>query len=166
MEDLRLLKFLDVFSKLFERMGIDYPMMRKILTVKLTVDARRAPSLLNSSAKRWRKDNNLFLKSLWVYALIGLFLPIVLFSHNFMFQMSLFFGIIMFMVITSMIADFSAVLLDVRDKTILYTKPIDPRTLQAVKAVHVGLYLILLTASLAAPDCFCRFTWFYPSCFY
>ncbi|GGL49249.1 hypothetical protein [Sporolactobacillus putidus] len=153
MENLRLIKFLDVFQRFFEWLGIDYAMMRKILAVKLTMDARRAPVVLNGTRNKKRKESNLFLKSLWLYALTGLFLvPIVLMGHNFLFQMSLIFGIIMFMVMMSMIADFSSVLLDTRDKSILYTKPIDPKTLQAAKAVHVCLYLLLLTGSLAAPS--------------
>jgi len=44
-----------------------------------------------------------------------------------------------------MIADFSAVLLDVRDTTILHTKPIDDRTINAAKMVHVIVYITMLT---------------------
>jgi len=54
----------------------------------------------------------------------------------------------MFIVMTSMIADFSSVLLDIRDKNILYTRPIDKKTISAAKMMHVFIYLFYLTASI------------------
>ncbi|MFZ3579919.1 hypothetical protein [Virgibacillus sp. DJP39] len=51
---------------------------------------------------------------------------------------------------TSMISDFSTVLLDVRDKNILSTKPVDKRTISAAKMVHVSIYMSLLTGAFVA----------------
>lgn len=152
MEEPQLIKFVDLFQRFFERLGVDYAMMRQILIVKLTMDARRAPVVLSGRRNKKQKEGNLFLKSLWLYALTGLFLiPFTLIGRNYLFQMSLVFGVIMFMVMMSMTADFSSVLLDTRDKAFLHTKPIEPKTLGAAKAVHVCLYLFLLTGCLAAP---------------
>lgn len=154
MEDFRTLKVVDRFKGLFEKMGVNYPIMRKILQAKLTMDQRRVPTIFNQSAKKKKgkktKDGNGFIKSLWIYALIGLFtIPFVVFGTNYIFQMSIVFGILMFMVMTSMISDFSSVLLDVRDKNILQTKPIDRKTVSVAKFVHIIIYLLFLTASIA-----------------
>lgn len=45
------MKFLDRFKGLFERLGIDYYIMRRILQVKLTLDGRRTPTTMINSSK-------------------------------------------------------------------------------------------------------------------
>jgi len=153
MKDIRTLKFLDKFSSLFQRAGVDYSTMRKILQVKLLMDGRRVPTVFNQGAQRKKKkadnEGNGFLKSLWMYAFFGLLtIPFIVLGDNYLFQMSIMFGFVMFIVMTSMIADFSSVLLDIRDKNILYTRPIDKKTISAAKMMHVFIYLFYLTASI------------------
>ncbi|WP_066306328.1 hypothetical protein [Bacillus sp. FJAT-29814] len=151
MKDFRTLKILDLFRRAFERSGIDYPVMRKILAVKLTMDGRRTPTIFNQQAKKKNKpEENGFIKSLGMYALLSVMLiPLVVFGKYYMYQMSIFFGVIMFLVMTSMISDFSNVLLDIRDKGILGTKPIGKKTITAAKTVHIAIYLFFLTAAIA-----------------
>ena len=126
--------------------------MRRILQVKLTMDGRRVPTIFSQNAKKKDKeDNNQYIKSLWIYVLFGLFLiPFVLMGENYLFQMSLFFGIFTFFVMTSMIADFSSVLLDIRDRNILFPKPVDRKTISTAKMVHVVIYLSFLTIALVS----------------
>lgn len=130
-------------------LGIDFEAMQKILTIKLTMDERRVPTIFNDSRKM--KDGNQLLKSLWIYALYGIILiPFILIGDNYAFQMSIVFGMIMFILMTSMISDFSTVLLDVRDKNILHTKPINSRTISAAKIVHVMIYMTFITGAFVA----------------
>lgn len=65
-----------------------------------------------------------------------------------MYQMSIYFAAIMFMILTVFISDFSYVILDVKDKSIIYTKGIDNKTINAAKITHVCIYIIYLTLSL------------------
>ena len=152
MKDFRTLKFLDLFKVFFEKMGVDYPVMRKILAVKLTMDGRRTPTVFNQQARKKNKpEENGFIKSLGMYVILSLFLiPIVVFGKNYLYQMSLFYGVVMFLVMTSMISDFSNVLLDIRDRGILLTKPVAKKTISAAKTVHISIYLFFLTAAIAA----------------
>ncbi|WP_113930283.1 hypothetical protein [Bacillus sp. P14.5] len=151
MKDFPTLRFLDYFRWFFTKQGIDYKLLRKILQVKLTMDGRRVPTIFNQSNKKQKDDNNRFIKSLWIYALYGLFLvPFMLMGDNYLFQMSITFGVLMFIVMTSMISDFSSVLLDIRDRNILHTKPVDKRTISLAKTLHVCIYLFFLTAAIAA----------------
>ncbi|RDW20094.1 hypothetical protein CWR48_05060 [Oceanobacillus arenosus] len=146
MSEIQILKVLDTFQSVFRKLNIDYNVMRKILEIKLTMDGRRIPTILSQNAKK--KEGNQFLKSLWIYALYGLVLiPFVFLGDNYLFQVSIIAGIAMFILMTSMISDFSSVLLDVRDKVILNTKPINNRTINAAKFFHVAIYLTLLTAA-------------------
>lgn len=145
MNEFRSLKFLDLFEVVFRRFNIDYDVMRKILQMKLTMDQRRAPTVFNDAKQR---EGNQFLKSLGIYALYGLILiPFLFLGENYILQMSIIFGITMFILMTSMISDFSSVLLDVRDKNILNTKPVNARTVSAAKLIHVSIYMALLTGA-------------------
>ncbi len=120
-------------------------MMRKIVAVKLTMDQRRVPTILNDMK---RKEGNQFLKSLWIYALYGvLLIPFIFLGENFMLQSSIIMGVSMFILMTSMISDYSSVLLDIRDKVILNTKPVNTRTINAAKLVHISIYLSFITGA-------------------
>jgi len=146
----RSLTIVDRFEGLFTRIGVDYKSMRKILELKLTMDARRIPTAMQS--KRNQKDSdegNKMLRSLWMYAFFSLMpgiiaaLPVPIFS-----KVTIIMGISMFLIMSTMISDFSSVLLDIRDKNILLAFPVNSKTLSAAKAVHIAIYLSLITLSL------------------
>lgn len=52
MTDFKMLRLLDKLRFLFNKIGVDYQMMRKILQIKLTMDERKVPTLFNQSAKK------------------------------------------------------------------------------------------------------------------
>ncbi|MCK6206586.1 hypothetical protein KZX50_14150 [Bacillus infantis] len=152
MQDFQTLKILDRFEWMFSRLGVDYKVMRMILQVKLTMDGRRVPTVFAQNARKAedKEKSNQYIKSLWIYVLFGLFMiPFLLMGENYLFQMSLFYGIFTFFVMTAMISDFSTVLLDIRDRNILFPKPVDRKTINTAKMVHVVIYLSFLTIALA-----------------
>ncbi len=154
MRDYLLLTFLDRFSFLFFKLGCNYPIMRKILQVKLTLDARRVPTLFQR-AKRNEKsgqDRNYSLRVLGMYGLMGLFLIPFALLQNVLFSMSIVFAIFMFIIMTALIADFSSVLLDIRDRNILWTKPIDKKTLSLARVIHVSYYISQITLVVTTPS--------------
>ena len=146
MKEFRTLLFLDWFQGLFTRLGFDYRLLRRILQVKLTMDQRRVPTIFQQQGRKKGKDENRFIKSLWVYALFGLFvIPFIVMGDQYIFQMSITFTVLIFIVMTSMISDFSVVILDIRDHTILFTKPVERKTISLAKTLHVFIYLFFLT---------------------
>lgn len=149
MNEFRTLAFLSKFKRLFTRAGIDYQAMETILRMKLTMDGRRTPTIFNAQKK---KEGNQFLKSLWIYGLYGLMIiPFMLFGEGpYIFQMSIAFGITMFILTTTMVSDFSSVLLDVRDKTVLQTKPVSSRTINTAKIIHILIYMFFITGAFIA----------------
>lgn len=152
MRDFKVLKFLDKFRGFFEKLGVDYHIMRKILQIKLIMDGRRVPTAVGGSGKSKdeNKHENAFFKSLWIYGLMGIIMvPFIVMRKNFIFQMSFVFGMLMFMTITSLISDFSSVLLDIRDKNIMFSKPVDNKTLSTAKVIHVLIYMFFMTISLS-----------------
>ncbi len=149
MKDFQALKVLDRLEWLFKKANIDYILLRKILKIKLIMDKRRVPTIFNQSQAKKNKEVNYFFRSLWLYAFMGLLLiPFILMEDNYIFQMSITFAIVMFIIMSTMISDFSSVLLDLRDKSILVTKPVSRKTINATKFVHISIYMFLLTASI------------------
>lgn len=149
MRDFIVLKLLDRFRFLFTWGDIDYPVMRRILQVKLTMDDRKPPTFNNTNKPKTETKNG-YLKSLWIYALFGLVLILFFgFGENYLFQLSIGFAMILFLVMTTLISEFSSVLLDIRDRAILSTKPISARTINTAKILHVSIYLTYLTIALA-----------------
>lgn len=159
MKDFKILRFLDLFKGLFEGIGVDYPVMRKILNMKLLLDGRRVSTVLaNQTARKKKeedgnKDRNNFIRSLGMYLLMGLFMIVfVVVGENYLFQMSIVFSITMFLLMTSLIADFSSVLLDLKDKEILFSKPIDDKTLNVAKLLHIFIYITMIAGAIAGPS--------------
>ncbi|SEO64844.1 hypothetical protein SAMN04487895_109275 [Paenibacillus sophorae] len=166
MKEFLTLRMLDKVKPLFLKAGIDYDILRRILQVKLTMDQRRTSTVFaNSSSgskpEYTRKGNVLkqtnsgasplsSIKSLWAYGLIGAIgiTPVLLLGDNYMLQAGIVFSFILFFLTTTMVSDFSSVLLDLKDRHILHTKPVDARTLAAAKTVHILSYLVSLSASL------------------
>ncbi|WIV13095.1 ABC transporter permease [Proteiniborus sp. MB09-C3] len=152
MRKFKSLKILDKFSFLFEKMGVNYKVMRSILEIKLTMDERRVPVALGNTNNK-DKDDNLFKKSLISYGIMGLFImffiivPIPIYAG-----MSISFGMLMFMLLTTMIADFSSVLLDIKSKNILLSRPIDEKTYNMSKIVHIFIYMFTITVVMAGPS--------------
>lgn len=152
MKEFRILKFLDRFKGLFEKFRVDYLTMRRILQVKLILDGRRTPTAMINSSKKKKEEDNSLLKSLWLYVLLGIILiPLVIAGENYLFQMSLVFGIVMLMMTITLISDFSSILLDLKDKDIILSKPVYGRTLSAAKTIHIMIYMFYITVAFTGP---------------
>lgn len=155
-KDSLLLRILDRFKGLFKKMDVDYQALRSILGVKLLLDSRRTATVIQGQAtkeqKEKNKDKNNFLGSLWLYTLLGLILvPLAVIGEEYIFQMSIVFGVFIFFMMTSLISDFSAVLLDIRDKDILLSRPISSKTLNAAKFIHIAYYMFMLSMATIGP---------------
>ncbi|MEW9095923.1 MAG: hypothetical protein AB2417_12650 [Clostridiaceae bacterium] len=149
MNESKVLKFVDKFKFLYTKFGVDYKTMRSILQIKLIMDGRRVPTVINNHKNNEEEQGNKFFKSLVSYFLLGIVLAILMIpKFNTMYQMTVFFGITMFMLITTLISDFSSVLLDLRDKNIIFTKPVDSKTINAAKITHILIYMFCVTTAL------------------
>lgn len=151
MKESKFVKVLDLFKPIFNRMDVDYQTLRSILNMKLVLDTRRTSTVLQAGAKQ-KKERNNFLYSLGFYLLIGLIMiPFIIIGDNYFFQMSMVFGVFMFFMMTSLVADFSSVLLDLRDKEILLSKPISSQTLNVAKFLHIAYYIFMTSLALMGP---------------
>ena len=150
MKNFTVLKILDKFQLLYKKSGVNYKTMRMILQIKLTMDGRRVSTVMgNNKKEEENKDKNNYLYLLMFNAFISIFLGLILMSGMpSMIATNIVIGINLFMMVSLMISDFSAVLLDVKEKNILLPKPIDSRTFNAAKTTHICIYLAGLSLSL------------------
>lgn len=152
MKDFKTLQLLDKFQFIFHKIGVDYAAMRQILYIKLLLDERKAPTFFNEAATKNNEEKKYgYIKTLWIYTLMGLILiPFMAFGDNYLFQMSITYAMFIFIIMTTLISEFSSVLLDIRDRSILYTKPISEKTVNVAKFMHILIYLTYLTIAFTA----------------
>lgn len=143
-----LLKLLDLFAWTFRSLKIDYEQLRAIVATKLTMDNRRQ---LVAYKRKGKKDPaNTFGVTLFFYALFGGFVSLAMYNiPSFILSMIVFFTYIMVMVSMTLITDFSSILLDTSDNTIILPRPVDSRTLFAARLTHILLYLGQLAIGLS-----------------
>lgn len=150
MKKFTVLAILDKFQSLYEKFGVNYKIMRMILQIKLTTDGRRVSTVMGNNKKRDEStDKNNYLSLLMFNAFMSIFIGLIMNAGMSSMQAAnIVIGINLFMMISLMISDFSAVLLDVKEKNILLPKPIDSKTFNAAKTTHICIYLIGLSLSL------------------
>ncbi|CEN85175.1 hypothetical protein [Paraclostridium sordellii] len=142
------LKILDKFRFLYEKLGVDYDDMRLILRTKLTIDSRQTSILLNNQQNK--QSSNQYKIILLLYAFIGFFMMmIMLINKNTLISMTIYFTMIMFLMLTTFMSDFSSVILDIHDKGILFTRGVSLKTLNASKITHVMIYMIRISIALS-----------------
>lgn len=148
MKEFFILKILDLFKDIYQKLGVNYKIMRLIIQSKLVMDGRRGQNI-SSLDENNNKDKNNFFGSLIIYGIVGLFsAPIIIMDINPIIKMSLYFSFFMIMILSVFISDFSSVILDINDKDILITKGIDSKTLNAAKITHIFIYISLLSLSI------------------
>ncbi len=142
-----ILKALDLFKWFFRSLGVDYEKFRVLLWVKLTVDNRQEKSMAQRKGKK--EMSNSMLRVTIIYALMGIFLGLMLLGIQSVFtSMVLVFSMVMVMTAVALISDFTSVLLDTTDNTILLPRPIDSRTLATARITHIVIYILMITLAL------------------
>lgn len=144
MKNFTVLVILDKFQLLYEKLGVNYKTMRMILQIKLTMDGRRVSTVMRNNKKADdSEDKNNYLSLLTMNLFMSIFIGIIMMSGMAsMIATNIVIGINLFMMVSLMISDFSAVLLDVGEKNILLPKPIDSKTYNAAKTTHICIYLM------------------------
>ena len=143
MKDFFILKLLDNFKFIYEKIGVDYNQVRLILQSKLTIDARK-----NSKDDSYEKNS--FYTSLIVYSILGLFSAFILrLNMDGFVRLTIYFTFIMSVIFMAFISEFSSVLLDIKDKNVLSTKGIDLKTLNIAKITHILIYITMLSLAIS-----------------
>jgi ABC-2 type transport system permease protein len=143
-----LLKILDLFRPLYLWQGINYAQVRAIVGIKLETDNRRTSPLRPN--QKVEEPGASFAWSLAVYFFFGAMISIMLlFVPSLIFAYTIYHAYLMVMLVMMLISDFSAVLLDTSDNTIVLPRPITPKTFYAARSTHILLYIGLIGLALS-----------------
>ncbi|MEI7504085.1 MAG: hypothetical protein WCJ61_12455 [Paludibacter sp.] len=142
-----LLSLFRPFRWFIERTGADYNQFIHILELKLTMDNRRAPK--NSGNKSTTPDNSILKQSFgqivigFMFAMMGL---IIKSEFTYFYLMH---SILMFMMAMLIISEFTTVLFDTSENTIIQPLPIKGSTQSLARNAHVFLYLALIAFNIS-----------------
>jgi len=146
------MKIIHLLKPFYEMVGVNYNQMVLILETKMRMDSRKSNLVMStSSTKDEKKESNDFLSSLWIYTVLSVFLLVVFFYDNYMYQYTIYFSYLFMMIMATLISQFSTVILDPRDQLFIRSKPVSTVTSSAAKVTHIGIYLVALTVALGAP---------------
>lgn len=138
---------LDRFQWLFKLLKTDYGQLRAIVGIKLTMDNRR--QTVSYRRKESKEPKYTFFWVLFMYAMFGIVVASLLFTLSFMTAMTLMFSCMMVTIAMTVITDFSSILLDTSENTILLPRPVDGRTMFVARITHICIYLLQLTLAFS-----------------
>lgn len=148
----RLLLFLILLPRwIWQKMGADILQLKAILKIKLMLDDRRPLSMSKLPSDKKKPLRFMSLLSAFFSALIGFAYILPLFLDDNIMGYWLYFSVFLAMLSFMLISDFSTVLFDARDQSIIAPRPVSERTIILSRMLHMTLYLVrvVLPMSLA-----------------
>ncbi|RYY66006.1 MAG: hypothetical protein EOO13_16420, partial [Chitinophagaceae bacterium] len=139
----------------FKPAGVNLEQLYAIVSTKLMMDRRRTPA--SWKHRQQKEPKNALVGMLIMYAFMGLFVGLtIIYIPSLLVSMILIHSYLIFMLIMTMITDFSTVLLDNTDTQIITPRPVSSRTVFFSRATHIFIYISqLLTAIMIFPLIFC-----------
>jgi ABC-2 type transport system permease protein len=138
------LKFITFLNPVLMRMGVNTDQLHVILNVKLKMDNRRPSGLFagRSSNKQMSDTSRQWLTTVFTI-IIGIFIGLILFASKGPYvAQSLYFVVFMVMLSLTLIADFTNVLIDVKDQYILLPRPVNDSTVAVSRILHISIYVL------------------------
>jgi hypothetical protein len=141
-----LIKILLKLRPFLKKLIKDFDQFIIILSLKLTLDNRKT-SLQEASGNRSKLGA--MQQNLLMMAIIGLFIGLMLISpFDLFYKVVILSGVNVFFLVMYMVSDFSTVLLDLRDSTVIMTKPVTSKTLNMARIVHISYYMLSMFLAL------------------
>lgn len=143
----RVLWLVDRFRRPLAWFGLDVPVLRALLEAKLSLDLRRSNVPGDTSAPGFL--NGGVIVTCIVYAILGVMLGFLSFALRDPFlYVTLIQSAVLALVMMSLVVDFTNVLFDTADLSMIAPRPVADRTVLAARLIHIGIYLALLAGSI------------------
>ena len=156
-----LIRFISLFKWLYNWMGVDFQQMKTIVATKLLMDNRR--HVVGATTQKESNVNASFIGVMVIYGILGLFFSYIIYViPSFVISMTIYHSYLIVMVCLTLVSDFSSVLLDTSDNTIILPRPVSSKTLLAARVTHIIIYLTQITLALslgALVAAFIKFGW-------
>ena len=143
-----LIKFIGLFRKLYESAGINFDQLQAIVRTKLMMDNRRGSASFIQGRYQSKESNSKFLFVLILYVLLGAITSIFM-GIGGLLGIAIVHSFILTFLALTLVSDYSSVLLDTADMSILMPRPVDSKTLFAARLTHISLYVGLITLAIS-----------------
>ncbi|HEV7621393.1 MAG TPA: hypothetical protein VGO09_06665, partial [Flavisolibacter sp.] len=140
----------------YKKMGINTDHLKAIIITKLTIDDRRPNTFQQTRRNNNKKPVSLATIGTMLICLIigGVYLFSFSIGTNMVTHLTIYFSMFFFMLSTTLISDFTSVLIDVRDSFIILPKPVSDRTFIAARLIHIFIHLCKLVIPMSLPALF------------
>src|SRR5687768_13524567 len=130
----------------YTRLGVNYAHLQAILLAKLTMDDRRPNTMMQMRQQKSDKPvTGATIMSMFISAVMGLlYLISFALGNDIIVQLTFYFSLFFFMLSAMLIADFTGVLIDVRDNYIILPKPVSDRTVVVARLLHIFIHICKL----------------------
>ena len=137
----------------YQSMGVNTHQLKAILTTKLIMDDRRPRPLTQASKKKNGKPVSMAtLGTMFMSAILGVFYLLFLNAgSDIVTRLTFYFSIFFVMLSLTLIADFTSVLIDVRDNFIILPKPVSDRTFVVARLLHIFIHLCKIVLPMSLP---------------
>ncbi len=156
-----LVTFLNLFKWLYQWMGVDFQQVKTIVATKLVMDNRR--HITGTTNQKKEDANNSFFRAIFIYGILGIFFGYLIYAiPSFLISMTIYHSYLITMVSLTLVSDFSSVLLDTSDNTIILPRPVSSKTILAARITHIVIYLTQITFALSIGSIifsFLKFGW-------
>ncbi|RRD95210.1 hypothetical protein EII17_03985 [Clostridiales bacterium COT073_COT-073] len=137
-----IVKILDKILPAFMGKNVDYQTVRKILILKMTLDGRRTSVLAKAqNANKKKEPKNLMIFNFIMYAVLGIFVAGMQLLDNVFIANTIAYGMLIFVLLSVYIGEFSEILLDTKEKPFYKVLPIQEKELAIAKNIHISLYI-------------------------
>lgn len=138
--------------KFYSGLGVNKMQLKAILKTKLIMDDRRPNSMQQMKRSKSKVTNRATLLTMFISALLGsLFLMVFSIGNNYVVQLTIFFSMYIFVLASSLISDFTTVLIDIRDNYIILPKPVNDRTVLVARLLHILIHICKLVLPMSLP---------------
>lgn len=148
-----LLRFVLFPSGLYRRMGVNTRHLKVILHAKLTMDDRRPNTFQQIQRKRSNKPvSYATVGTMILSTVMGLiFLLSFMVGKTYETQFTIYFSFYVTVLASILIADFTSVLIDVRDNFIILPKPVSDKTFVVSRLLHIFIHVCKVALPMIIP---------------
>ncbi len=147
------LKILLLPSGLYRRMGVDIRHLKAILTAKLMMDDRRPNPIQQARRNKSNKPvTAATLGMIFFTTIMGcVFLVSFAVGKDYITRLTIYFSFYIFVLASTLITDFTSVLIDIRDNMIILPKPINDKTFLLARLLHIMIHVSKMVLPLSIP---------------
>ena len=140
-------------SRFYERMGVDLAQLIAILRIKLVMDDRRPNSIHQTRQKKQNKPIALATLGTMLFSVLlgSFFLMSFAVGKDPVTQLTIYFSFYIFLLASTLISDFTSVLIDVRDNLIILPKPINDKTFVLARLLHIIIHISKIVIPMTVP---------------